>query len=221
MIPPPDDPRAFAVRLVEAQEEERARIARELHDDVVQHLGLIVGEVARLRESLSDPVAAARRVAGLEAELVDLCEQVRRVAHRTHPTVLDHLGLAPALRVLAEDLEASGRLKVDLSADADLPTVAPVAALALYRVVQEALRNVIRHAASGTATIVLEREAGGLRVEVSDSGRGFDTGAASVGAGLGLRSMNERLRLAGGTVRIVSAPGSGTQVIAWVPGDGA
>lgn len=219
--PPGETDRALSARLLEAQEEERARVARELHDDLIQRLGLVGHKVAGLRGVLDDPPTATRRLAGLEAELGDLCEEVRRLARRMHPSILDNLGLAAALRVLASDIGATERLAVRVAVDDPPPVVSPAAALSLYRVAQEALRNVIRHAAAEEATVRLAREEGGVVLEVVDGGCGFDLDGGRCGPGLGVTSMNERLRLVRGTLRLVSAPGSGTRVIAWVPGEGA
>lgn len=209
--------REFSGRLLVAQEEERAWIARELHDDLIQRVGLLTQEVVGARDALDDPDGAARRLAGLEAELRDLAEEIRRLAHHMHPSVLDNLGLPAALLALGEEIEATEHLPVRVLVDETPPPLAPAAALSLYRVAQEALRNVVKHAAAREATVRLSREQGGAVLEIVDAGRGFDPAADGAPRGLGLTSMTERLRLVRGTLRVVSAPGRGTRTTAWVP----
>ncbi|HEU4700671.1 MAG TPA: sensor histidine kinase [Gemmatimonadales bacterium] len=209
--------REFSGRLLVAQEEERAWIARELHDDLIQRVGLLTQEVVGVRGQLRDPGMAAHRLTGLEAELHDLTEEIRRLAHRMHPSVLDNLGLPAALRALGEEVETAERLPVRVLVDEPAPPLTPAAALSLYRVAQEALRNVVKHAAASEATVRLVRNGGGAVLEVVDAGRGFDPARDGERRGLGLTSMTERLRLVRGTLRVVSAPGRGTRTTAWVP----
>lgn len=209
--------RAFSGHLLEAQEEERAWVARELHDDLIQRVGLLSQEVATIRGLLRDPDAAAHNLAGLEAELRDLVEEIRRLAHRMHPSVLDTLGLPAALRALGREFEAAEHLPVRVIVDEPAPSLAPPAALALYRVAQEAVRNVVKHAAAPEVTVRLARARGGATLEVVDAGRGFDAAQDGGRQGLGITSMTERIRLVRGTVRVVSAPGRGTRTTAWVP----
>jgi signal transduction histidine kinase len=212
--------REFSGRLLVAQEEERAWVARELHDDLIQRVGLLTQEAVDARGALADRHAAARRLAGLEAELHDLTEEIRRLAHRMHPSVLDNLGLPAALRALGEEIESADQLPVRVLVDEPAPPLSPAAALSLYRVAQEALRNVVKHAAASEATVRLGREQGGALLEVVDAGRGFDPARDGERRGLGLTSMTERLRLVRGTLRVVSAPGRGTRTTAWVPAAG-
>jgi signal transduction histidine kinase len=209
--------REFSGRLIQAQEEERAWVARELHDDLIQRVGLLTQEAVGMRALLRDPETAVRHLMGLEAELRDLGEEIRRLAHRMHPSVLDHLGLPAALRALGEEVEATEHLPVRVMVEEPAPALAPAAALSLYRVAQEALRNVVKHAAAAEATVRLARQNGGVVLEVVDTGRGFDPAHDGGARGLGVTSMTERLRLVRGTVRIVSAPGRGTRAMAWVP----
>ena len=213
--------RAFSGQLIEAQEEERAWVARELHDDLIQRVGLIGQEVAGVRTLLRSPDAALHHLTGLEAELRDLGEEIRRLAHRMHPSVLDNLGLPAALRTLAQEVESAEQLPVRVIVDEPAAPLSPAASLSLYRVAQEALRNVVKHAAAPDATVRLSREQGGARLEIIDAGRGFDPAGNGAHRGLGVTSMTERLRLVRGTVRIVSAPGRGTRTTAWVPGNGS
>ena len=209
--------REFSGRLLVAQEEERARVARELHDDLIQRVGLLTQEVVDLRVPLRDYDSATRSLHGLEAELRDLGEEIRRLAHRMHPSVLDNLGLPAALRSLGREVETTEGLAVRVLVDEPAPALTPAAALSLYRVAQEALRNVVKHAAAGEATVRLAQDRGGALLEVVDAGRGFDPDRDGARRGLGVTSMSERLRLVRGTFRIVSSPGRGTRTTAWVP----
>lgn len=212
--------RAFSGRLLLAQEEERAWVARELHDDLVQRIGLLTREVVETRQLPDTSEEAARRLAGLEAELRDLTEEVRRLAHRMHPSVLDHLGLPAALHGLAQEIEAAEGLAVRVIVDEPVPPLSAAEALCLYRVAQEALRNVIRHAAASEVTVRLARASGGVQLEIVDQGRGFDPSAGGGPPGIGLTSISERVRLVRGSMRMVSAPGRGTRLTAWVPATG-
>ena len=183
-------------------------------------MGLIGHEVAGVKSLLGKPDTALHHLTGLEAELRDLGEEIRRLAHHMHPSVLDNLGLPAALRALGQEVETADQLPVRVIVDEPMAPLSPAAALSLYRVAQEALRNVVKHAAAGEAIVRLTREQGGASLEVVDTGRGFDPAENSARRGLGVTSMTERVRLVRGNVRVVSAPGRGTRTTAWVPGNG-
>jgi signal transduction histidine kinase len=152
--------------------------------------------------------------------LVHLSEDVHTLAYQLHPSVLEELGLAEALRAECERRGRQGSL--DLSVDLDpLPAVVePDAALCLFRVAQEALNNVARHAGVREASVTLRPADGGLLLAVSDGGAGFDPENPGKGMRLGLASMRERVRLVRGTLDVDSAPGRGTTIVAWVPTEG-
>jgi signal transduction histidine kinase len=211
--------RRFSQGLVEAQDAERARIARELHDDIIQRVALIGGEVSALTRILGDPGGpVTQRIEGIREELNDLAEQVRTMARRAHPSLLEHLGLVKAVQSLAAEMQVSDGLAVtvDVDGSAGFETLAPGPALSLYRVAQEGLRNVARHAGSAEATLRLGRRSGGVFVAVEDRGRGMSAGAGQA-AGLGLLGLTERLRAVQGTLSVESEPGRGTRLVAWVP----
>lgn len=212
--------RAFSGRLLAVQEEERARIARELHDDVIQRVVLLSLSLDELARRAHDP-EFERRLRSMRTELADFADEIRVLAHRMHPTLLDHLGLEMALRDLADELRASGQLDVQVAIAGDVPAVPPDAAACLYRIAQEALRNVIKHAGVPSAILRLERAAGGVALAIEDRGVGFaaDPRAeqARASRGLGLRSIGERARLFGGRVTIDSRPGAGTRVAVRIP----
>lgn len=209
-------------KLLAAQEEERARIARELHDDVIQRVALLGQSLDELATFSHDGDRQfERRVRGLRAELVDFADEIRALAHRMHPPVLEHLGLPAALSTLAGEMWTTSHLKVGLDLDRSPVDVPPPVAAGLYRIAQESLRNVVKHAGASTAMVRLARADGGVQLVVEDNGNGFDTGARGVsgngGSGIGLTSITERARQFGGRVAVQSRPGAGTRVIAWIP----
>jgi len=204
---------ALAGRLLTAHEDERRRLARDLHDDVTQRLARLAIEVGRIERS-GVPADAARTV---RDELVRLSEDVHALSYQLHPSVLDDLGLVEGLRTECDRL--ARHATVDVSVDVgSVPSKLPSEpSLALFRVAQEALRNVARHANARTVAVKLARASGGIELTVRDDGRGFDTTRDESRPSLGQMSMNERVRLQGGRLRIDSAPDRGTTVTAWIP----
>jgi PAS domain S-box-containing protein len=211
--------RDLSRRLIGAHEEERALLARELHDDVSQRLAALAIDVGRAEAAAPDTPQgqAMRRV---REGLVRLSEDIHALAYQLHPSVLEELGLAEALRAECERRRRQGTLDLSLEIG-PLPTaIRRNVALCLFRVAQEALNNVIRHSGAGSAEVVLRQMNGGLLLAVRDEGAGFDPAKPRSGRHLGLASMGERVRLANGTLDIESAPGQGTSVVAWLPVDG-
>lgn len=205
-------------RLISVEDEERRRIARELHDETGQSLtALLVGLQAIEERALTHDVrTAAQRLRGVAARTVD---DVGRLARGLHPSVLDDVGLAAAARRHASDYAKSFGIAVDLRlkgiASLRLP---PLVQTTLYRILQEALTNVARHARAQRVGVALKREGAMLVLVVRDDGVGFDTGAARGRAsGLGLHGMRERVALLGGSVEIESRPEKGTTVRARIP----
>jgi signal transduction histidine kinase len=203
-------------RLVSAQEEEHRRIARELHDDLTQRLAVLAidaGSFERVSESPAEVVALAQR---MHDQLVSLSESVHLLSRQLHPSIVDDLGLVDALRSECLSLEQREGIKVKYTA-VDVPAVLPRGvALCVYRVAQEALRNVARHAQCSRASVRVagyERE---LVLTVRDRGVGFDVPARRK-SGLGLESMRERARLVHARLTVRSRPGVGTQIAVRVP----
>jgi signal transduction histidine kinase len=214
-----DNLRDLSRRLIRAHEEQRAQLARELHDDITQRLAVLAIDVGRGELiAPSGPQAAVMRE--VRDGLVRLSEDVHSLAYQLHPSVLEELGLAEALRTECERIGRSGR--VDLSAEIDpLPAAAGKdAELCLFRVAQEALSNVVRHAGARTASVALRPRDGGLLLTVRDDGIGFNLERPGKDRSLGLASMHERVQLVGGTLDIESASGRGTAIVAWVPAEG-
>lgn len=207
---------ALAGRLVTAYEDERRRLARELHDDVSQRLAGLAIEAAEL-EHRHRGAEDAQAAHAIRAGLAELGEDIHTLSYRLHPSVIEDLGLAEALRIERDRVAQQGALQVRLDCDG-LPERLPAdAALCLFRVAQEALRNVERHARATLVTVRVAPEAGGIALMVCDDGAGFDATAGRARASLGLASMRERVRLQGGRLDIESAPGQGTTVGAWIP----
>ena len=207
-------------RLIQAQEAERALLARELHDDLTQRLALLAIDVGRVELAAPDRAQAdAMRV--IREGLVRLSEDVHSLAYQLHPSVLEELGLVEALRTECERLVRQGQLHLTARLEPLPDVVGKDAALCLFRVAQGALNNVVRHSGARAAAVELRPMDGGVLLAVRDDGAGFDPGSRGTGRSLGLASMRERVRLVNGTLDVESAPGHGTAVVAWVPGEGA
>jgi signal transduction histidine kinase len=211
--------RDLSQRLIQAHEEERAMLARELHDDVTQRLAVLAIDVGRAELAAPDGVQADT-LRPLREELVHLSEDIHSLAYHLHPSVLQELGLAEALRTECERWGRQGRLNLSVDLDPLSAVVGKDQALCLFRVAQEALNNVARHAGVRTASVTLRRMSGGLLLAVRDTGVGFAAETPGRARRLGLASMRERVRLVNGTLDIESAPGRGTTIVAWVPADG-
>jgi len=209
--------RRLAAQVISAQDEERARVARELHDSTAQILTAILLQLgAAARESTSEPLDA--RIATLRGLAAEALEEVRSMSHTMHPRVLDDLGLAAALEWLARQARAQGPMQVEVHAgDLDVGIPASVAA-ALYRVTQEALRNASRHGEATRVDIRLRQDGATAVLEVEDDGTGFDVALAEKRRpGMGLFSMRERVGLVNGRLTVTSEPKRGTRVMAVVP----
>lgn len=213
--------RSLAKAVWKVQEEEQRRLARELHDGLGQTLTALTHQLERLREKLDGTVAAdvaARLDDSVEMARLALNES-RELSRLLRPPVLDDLGLAVALSWLARTLEARTGLKVELALDGlDERLDADVETL-VFRLVQEALTNVLRHAGVDRAQVSVRRSGELIALRIADAGRGFDPAAVLGGgaAGSGLRGMRDRLELFGGRLEIVSAPGQGTRLAAELP----
>ena len=209
--------RRLAVQVIRAQDEERARVARELHDSTAQILAAIMLQLGvAARESTSEVLN--ERIATLRELASEALEEVRTMAHTMHPRILDDLGLGAALEWLARQTGAQESVSVCVTADASASMVPPHLASVLYRVAQEALRNVVRHAGASHADVSLQMHGGSATLEVTDDGRGFDVRRAEERRpGMGLFSMRERVELVNGQLDVTSLPGRGTRVVASVP----
>jgi signal transduction histidine kinase len=204
-------------RSIEASEQERARLARELHDQTLQGLGGM--RVMLAYAAQSDDVEVMRQA--LDQAVADLGEEidaVRRMSIDLRPAVLDDLGLGAALEGLIERHRATGILHLEaiisLDGDDEEP-ISPDSERTVYRLVQESLTNVVKHSGAARASVRVRRSPDNVAVEIEDDGCGFDTAQPS--RGFGLSGMQERATMAGGSLRVTSEPGNGTTVRATVP----
>ncbi len=206
-------------QIIAAQESERARVSRDLHDDVGQALTSVLLGLRLLEDSLADQdvdgEATRGRVADLRELVADALRRARRLAFDLRPTVLDDIGLVPALQRLREDLTARTGLTVELDAAALLPEerLPTEIETVIYRIVQEALTNVVRHAGASAASVTLTARDDLIRVFIEDDGVGFDSGQEHLRSRLGIQGMLERAELVNGSLAITSTPESGTVVM--------
>ena len=213
----------LTARLLTAQEAERQRIARELHDDISQRLAALVLDLASLEQHPPLlPERVAHTVTPLREQLERLSDDVHILAYHLHPSLLAHAGLQPAIEEHIHEITRRTGLPIMLKVK-DVPASLPLdQATALYRVMQESVQNVVKHAEASEVKIRLSGSSKGVGLSVMDNGRGFDTaGTLADPKGLGLISMQERLRLADGLLRVHSLPRGGTKVCAWIPSRGA
>jgi signal transduction histidine kinase len=205
-------------RLIEAQEQERARIARELHDDLSQRMALLGISLAQFEQGMPDLSSQARQQMHIMAEVVtEVSSEIHNLSHQLHPSKLDTLGLVAAVDGLCRELSDQHDLQV-LFVNSDIPGQIPKdVTLCLFRIVQEALRNVLKHSGAANAKVELSGHDDRIDLCISDSGAGFRPESAKGEAGLGLVSMRERLRLVRGHLSIESRPSHGTRIHVRVP----
>jgi len=203
-------------RLLSANEDERARLARDLHDDFSHRLARLSIDAAEL-ERAEPEIDGPRIVHNIRQELGRLSEDIHAVSHRLHPSTLEDLGLLDALRTECDQLARTSALKIAVEFDGVPEQLPKEIALCAFRVAQEALRNVTRHAQANTVDLSVHASNGHLSVAVRDDGVGFEATQERQFAGLGHASMRERVRLLGGVLRIRSAPGQGTTVETQLP----
>jgi signal transduction histidine kinase len=210
----------LAGRLMIAQESERGRIARELHDDINQQIAALSLALSRLqrRVGLEDKATLETSLERLQQRTIDLADSIRRLSHDLHPGVLQQVGLTAALESHCAEFQEQHGIDVEFGTAEDLTAVRPDAALCLFRAAQEALRNVAKHAGARHTRVELSRENDELTLTIVDDGKGFDaTRVRRAGGGLGLLSIEERARLLHGTVRIETGVERGTMVRVAIP----
>ena len=203
---------ALAGRLITAQEDERQRIARELHDDVTQRLAAIAIAAGTL-EKTTEAERLQNGLGQVKDQMAQLSRDIHGLSRRLHPKLLDDLGLVAAIEAEGRAVLERGGPVVEFTHDGDWSGLSKPAELGLYRIVQEALRNVEKHAGAEVVTIRLEREGEAVHLMVEDDGRGLGEHRA----GLGLASMEERARSLAGRFRLQTRPGAGTKVEVWLP----
>ena len=210
--------RTLGGRLINAQEEERSRVARELHDDLNQQVAIMSIQL----EQLGQKIPEGRQdlsvlVRGLWAKAQEIASEIHRLSYQLHPAKLDHLGLAAAIKSLCDELSERCQIKVDFQQKGFPALLSREITLCVFRIAQESLQNVTRHSGAQAAQVVLRRSSRSLHLRVSDTGCGFDMQSPRTKNGLGFISMRERLRLVGGRISICSQPFAGTQIDIVVP----
>ena len=212
--------RELTGRLMVAQEQERRHIARELHDDLSQQVAALAISISTTRRRLGLGGAPDRALAELDAlqhRVTGLADAMRQLSHGLHSAALEHGGLAAGLESFAAEFSRRERLQVTVLVEGDDGVIPRPVALALYRIVQESIRNVARHSGAGRAEVVVAIGDAAVEVLVRDAGTGFDVSGSRRGAGLGLVSIEERVRLLGGRLLVTSIPGRGTDLLVEVP----
>jgi PAS domain S-box-containing protein len=205
-------------RLISAQEDERARIARELHDDFSQRLALLGIGLGQLWKRLS-PAEVEERSSVVEMlrETKEMSSDLHTLSHQLHSSKLEHVGLVSALQGLCKEIGEKSKIEVHFT-HCEIPLNFPRdVALCLFRVAQEAIGNVVKHSKAKSAQVELGTNASGISLRISDQGRGFDPRIKNSGAGIGLIGMTERLRLVGGRLWVKSEPNRGTEITGEVP----
>ena len=206
-------------RLLEAQEEERSRIARELHDNINQRLALLAIRLQEFEQATSpqSDVSQKKELRGLWQLTNEIATETQHLAHQLHPSKLHYLGLATAVRDLCREISHQHKLDVECLVE-DLPQdLEKAASLSLFRTVQESLHNVVKHSHARHVKLELTCQSSVVRLRVSDDGDGFNPEEEQYNHGLGLVSMRERLLSVGGEFSIWSKPSLGTQVEASIP----
>jgi signal transduction histidine kinase len=211
----------LAFQLLRVQEDERRRISRDLHDDINQRLALLAMDIEAVGRTLdSSRDSVGRSVREIQERVVELSDVVRHLAYQLHPSILDDLGLPIALQRLVEDVTARSRIRGSFG-HKNIPAAVPQEiATCLYRITQESLNNVVRHAEASRVDVELIGAQSELVVSITDNGVGFDSKRFLNGShGLGLLGMKERVALVHGNLHVVSEVGKGTKVVVLVPAE--
>jgi len=208
---------AVVTMLLGAQEEERARISRELHDGIGQELALLVTKMRNAGEAARTAEEMASELSHLTVQAEKIAALVRGISHDLHPAKLQYLGLPVAVESFCREFSKAYNIEVECNSHRTSRTPESTIALAIYRILQEALQNVVRHSGARRARVELASDSRGVVLNVSDSGKGFGTDDPHLHFGLGLLSMKERAYAVRGSITIRSEPGHGTRVEVFVP----
>ncbi len=212
---------ALAGELLWATERERSRIALELHDDVGQKMVALGLGLHALKRRMPNDGQLFGLVGSLQEQAVEVAEDVRQLSHDLHPAALRFGRLVPAMHELCARFESAGSMRASFTAYPEEFTVADDIALCIYRVTQEALSNAVRHSGAQAAYVILRASGTSLELHIEDNGIGFDTRAIRARGGMGLASMEERVRVVGGKVQIETQPGAGARISIRIPNRGA
>jgi PAS domain S-box-containing protein len=208
-----EEPPPLAACLMTAQDDERKRIARELHDNIGQRLAVLAIDLESLPRKSHDLQDTLAQLPKLHGNLNTVIEELHQLSHRLHPSILDQVGLVPALQELCEDCQARREQEIHFSSSNFAAPIPVEISSVVYRITQEALHNAIKYAPNSRVFVRLVEAETGLQLSIEDEGPGFETARLRTGkAGLGVISMQERARLAGGVFSISSRPGAGTHI---------
>jgi signal transduction histidine kinase len=199
---------AMTRKLIEAQEQERSRIGRELHDDINQRLGMLAIKLKQLR---NNPVEVSNSIEQLLQETTALSDDVQALSHELHSSKLEYLGVVSGMKSWCREFSERQKMEVDFRTDVSRPLPFEIG-LPLFRVLQEALHNAFKHSGVKRVEVQVAEQSDEVHLLVRDSGNGFDIEAARQGSGLGLTSMQERVRLINGTIAFESKPMVGTTI---------
>ena len=198
-------------KLIDAHEQERSRIGRELHDDIVQRLALLAVQLDRIQQEIPDS-EFGRRICDLRNQTTEITNDAQLLSHELHSSKLEYLGIVGAVRNFCKEFSERQKVETDFQSHDVPPDLPPELSLCLFRVLQESMRNAARHSGVKRFEVRLLGNSGEIHLTISDLGAGFDKGAALNSTGLGLTSMRERLRLVGGELSINSQPKGGTTI---------
>ena len=204
-------------RLIEAQEQERTRIARELHDDVGQRLAMLAVELEQLCQAPADLLHVLNRVGELQQQTTEIASDVQSLSHELHSAKLEYLGITGAMKAFCQEFGNQAEVEIDFQSHNVPRPLSPDISLCLFRVLQEALHNAAKHSGAQRVEVGLWGASNEIHLAVRDSGQGFESEALMRSQGLGLISMKERLKLVKGTFSIESQPMRGTTIHARVP----
>jgi signal transduction histidine kinase len=208
----------FARRLINAQEEERQRISQEIHDDMGNRIALMALSIRQvLKQGFDNSLDTSQELHKVLDQIADLSTSLRDLSHGLHPPLLRHIGIKAALKALREKFERTYSIRMALTVAADLPRLPDEVALCIFRITQESLQNVAKHSGADRVTVVLDQEAGKIRLAISDRGSGFVRAEAINNGGLGLLSMEARALCVGGRLVVNSSPSTGTEIQLAIP----
>jgi signal transduction histidine kinase len=212
--------RDLTTRLINAQDEERSRIARELHDDLSQRMAILSIRLAQIEPMIEGRSDIRKRLHVVLEDAQAIAADIRRLSHRLHPSMLDHLGLNLAVRGLCQEITATGKLTVEFHAQGAFLNLTKDVTLCVFRIAQESLRNCTKYSGAKSVRVTLLNTGKVVRLSVSDDGRGFEIKPETMKLGLGFTSIRERLQIVGGTMTIRSQRDQGTSVEVSIPLNG-
>ena len=204
-------------KLIEAQEQERARIGRELHDDINQRVAILAIEIERLERRPRVPSEIRKTAHEISGRIKELCTDIQALSQELHSSKLEYRGIVGGMKSWCREFGERHGMQIEFKNSGSFSSLPSQTSVCLFRILQEALHNSAKHSGVKNVDVQLREEPGEVQLIVHDQGKGFDVAAAMQGRGLGVMSMLERVRLLGGTVTIDSKPHGGTTVYACIP----